>query len=69
MLEQVEVSVGIVDEARGVVEVAQGLKAGDRVVVGNVGALGNGMKVTIAGERNERTAAAGSAGGAAPAGR
>ena len=67
-LEQVNVALGIIDEARGVAEVVQGLQAGDRVIVGNVGALGNGMKVTIAGERNERTAAAGAAGGP-PAGR
>lgn len=68
VLEQVAVSLGIIDEARGVAEVVQGLQAGDRVIVGNVGALGSGMKVTIAGERNERTAAAGAAGGP-PAGR
>ena len=68
VLEQVTVALGIVDDARGVAEIVEGLKEGDRVVVGNVGALGNGMKVTIAGERNERTAAAGG-GGPAPAGR
>lgn len=50
-LERADVSLGVTDEARGVVQVQQGLQAGDQVVVGNVGTLGIGMKVTIAGER------------------
>jgi membrane fusion protein, multidrug efflux system len=45
-----EVTVGLVDEAQGVVEVTEGLAAGDRVVVGNVGLLGDGMKVRMAGQ-------------------
>jgi RND family efflux transporter MFP subunit len=49
VLEKRGVSLGVVDEATGVAEVREGLVAGDRVVTGNVGALGNGMKVTIAG--------------------
>ena len=44
------VSVGGTDEERGVVQVVEGLNAGDRVVVGNVGTLGRGMQVQIAGE-------------------
>jgi RND family efflux transporter MFP subunit len=48
-LEKRGVTLGTIDEATGVAEVRDGLVAGDRVVTGNVGALGNGMKVTIAG--------------------
>jgi membrane fusion protein (multidrug efflux system) len=44
------VSLGATDDARGLVQVVEGLNAGDRVVVGNVGALGRGMQVIIAGE-------------------
>ena len=43
-------SVGIVDESQAIAEIVEGLKVGDRIVVGNVGTLGAGMKVTIAGE-------------------
>ena len=50
-LERTEVTVGVSDESRGVVEIRDGLQAGDQVVVGNVGTLGVGMQVTIAGER------------------
>src|SRR6185369_13833204 len=41
--------VGAVDEQAGIAQIADGLQAGDRVVVGNVGTLGRGMQVTIAG--------------------
>lgn len=51
-LEKRNVSLGVVDDAAGVAEVKDGLRAGDRVIVGNVGALGNGAKVTIAGGRS-----------------
>jgi RND family efflux transporter MFP subunit len=44
------VSLGATDDARGLVQVVEGLNAGDRVVVGNVGALGRGMQVIIAGD-------------------
>jgi membrane fusion protein (multidrug efflux system) len=44
------ITLGAADEARGLVQVVEGLNAGDRVVVGNVGALGRGMQVVIAGE-------------------
>jgi hypothetical protein len=44
------VQLGVVDERAGVAEVLDGLSGGDRVVVGNVGALGRGMQVIIAGE-------------------
>ena len=49
-LERAPVSVGIVDESQAIAEIVEGLKVGDRIVVGNVGTLGTGMKVTIAGE-------------------
>jgi membrane fusion protein (multidrug efflux system) len=48
-LERAPVSVGIVDESQQIAEIIEGLKPGDRIVVGNVGTLGAGMKVTIAG--------------------
>lgn len=43
------VQLGIVDEARGLVEVRDGLAEQDEVVVGNVGTLGRGMKVQVLG--------------------
>jgi RND family efflux transporter MFP subunit len=49
-LERAPVSVGIIDESQAIAEIVEGLKVGDRIVVGNVGTLGAGMKVTIAGE-------------------
>ncbi|MEO8561580.1 MAG: efflux RND transporter periplasmic adaptor subunit [bacterium] len=47
------VQVGVVDEQLGLAQVTDGLTAGDKVVVGNVGTLGRGMQVIIAGA--ERT--------------
>jgi RND family efflux transporter MFP subunit len=44
------VQIGVVDDRAGVSEILQGLNEGDRVVVGNVGALGRGMQVIVAGE-------------------
>jgi RND family efflux transporter MFP subunit len=44
------VQIGASDDRLGLVQVTDGLQAGDRVVVGNVGALGRGMQVTIAGQ-------------------
>ncbi len=44
------VQLGAVDERGGVAEVLTGLTEGDRVIVGNVGTLGRGMQVIIAGE-------------------
>ena len=48
-LERAPVSVGIVDEAAALAEIVEGLTPGDRIIVGNVGTLGTGMKVTVAG--------------------
>lgn len=44
------VQLGAVDERQGVAQVTEGLQAGDRVIIGNVGTLGRGMQATIAGE-------------------
>lgn len=49
VIEQVPVRAGYNDESTGVVEILEGLNVGDRVVVGNVGTLGRGMKVQIVG--------------------
>jgi RND family efflux transporter MFP subunit len=48
-LEPVPVTIGVVDAGRALAQVASGLREGDMVVVGNVGTLGRGMKVTIIG--------------------
>jgi len=45
-----QVQLGVVDERAGMAEIVDGLSEGDRVVVGNVGVLGRGMQVIIAGE-------------------
>ncbi len=44
------VQLGAVDERLGIAQVTDGLQAGERVVVGNVGTLGRGMQITIAGQ-------------------
>lgn len=49
VLERADVQLGIVDEARGVVQVLAGLSAGDEIVIGNVGMLGAGMQVQLIG--------------------
>lgn len=55
VLEQTSVRVGYADEGAGIVEIVEGLNVGDRIVVGNVGTLGRGMKVQIVGgERSTR---------------
>lgn len=53
-LERVPLRLGIVDEARGIVQVLEGLGAGDRIVVGNVGMLGAGMQVQLIGTESAR---------------
>ena len=50
LLNVANVQLGAVDERLGLAEVTDGLSAGDRVIVGNVGTLGRGMQVTVAGE-------------------
>ena len=49
-LARTPVTLGVVDDGRGVVQILSGLSEGDRVVVGNVGTLGEGMRVQIVGE-------------------
>jgi RND family efflux transporter MFP subunit len=44
------VQVGVVDDRNGVAEILSGLSEGERIIVGNVGTLGRGMQVIIAGE-------------------
>lgn len=61
ILDVASVQLGIIDERAGVAEVLQGLAEGDRVVTGNVGTLGRGMQVIIAGEERPGTAAPGAA--------
>lgn len=48
------VRLGAVDDRQGLAQVTDGLQAGDRVIVGNVGILGRGMKATVAGEERSR---------------
>jgi RND family efflux transporter MFP subunit len=47
-IEYAPIEVGITDEVNGIVQVVSGLTVGDQIVVGNIGALGRGVKVTIA---------------------
>ncbi|HEU0013227.1 MAG TPA: efflux RND transporter periplasmic adaptor subunit [Longimicrobium sp.] len=71
-LEMAEVSTGLRDEAQGLVEIVDGVSETDRIVVGNVGLLGRGMKVRIADPsqrgRGGPGGGAGGAGGRAGAG-
>jgi RND family efflux transporter MFP subunit len=50
------IQIGAVDERLGIAQVTDGLQAGERVIVGNVGTLGRGMQVTIAGEEQKAKA-------------
>jgi RND family efflux transporter MFP subunit len=52
-IDMAEVTPGLADETQGLVQVS-GLSEGDSVVVGNVGVLGKGMKVRMAGEGRPR---------------
>ena len=54
-LQVAPVQIGAVDEQAGMAQVTEGLQAGDRVVVGNVGTLGRGMQVTIAGAEKRKS--------------
>ena len=48
------VQLGAVDEQQGVAQITEGLQAGDKIVVGNVGTLGRGMQVTIVGTERQQ---------------
>lgn len=65
-IEVAQVTQGLSDETQGVVQITSGLDASDRVVVGNVGMLGEGMQVRMAGAGGRRGGRGG--GGAGPAG-
>ncbi|HEX2780285.1 MAG TPA: efflux RND transporter periplasmic adaptor subunit [Gemmatimonadaceae bacterium] len=71
-LEPVNIETGVIDEARALTQVASGLREGDQVIIGNVGTLGRGMKVTIIGgadaQQGGGRGGAGNAPGAAPGG-
>ena len=62
-VEHQPVELGIVDEQTGIVQVTSGLEVGDRVIVGNVGAIGRGVKVRIAGSTGDPMRAGSSGGG------
>ena len=49
VVEQPTVTVGVVNESTGLAQVLTGLADGDRVIVGNVGTIGRGMRVEIIG--------------------
>lgn len=51
-LDVAPVQLGIVDERGGAAQVVSGLANGDRVIVGNVGTLGRGMKVQVLGNES-----------------
>ena len=48
-LGQADVQLGIIDESAGFAQVLGGLEEGDRIIVGNVGTLGRGMRVQVVG--------------------
>jgi RND family efflux transporter MFP subunit len=52
-VQQAPVTVGIVDNRAGIVQITSGLSVGDRVVVGNVGTLAPGAEVQIVGGDRE----------------
>jgi hypothetical protein len=57
-----QLQLGVIDERLGKAEVLDGVAAGDRVIVGNVGTLGRGMQVIMLGNE-ERRPGQGRAGG------
>jgi multidrug efflux pump subunit AcrA (membrane-fusion protein) len=48
-VERAPVNLGLIDESAGVAEVIEGLQPGDRVIVGNVASVGQGVTVQILG--------------------
>ena len=52
---QKNVQIGVVDDGTGIAEIVSGLEEGDRVIVGNVGTLGRGMRVRVV-DRDDRPA-------------
>lgn len=68
-VEHQPVQLGVVDEASGIVQVTNGLEVGDKVIVGNVGAIGRGVKVRIAGSTGDTRRGGAGNGGATRGGR
>jgi RND family efflux transporter MFP subunit len=60
------ITLGVVDEAAALAQVLDGLSPGDRVIVGNIGALGKGMAVEVLGGENTRGSRAQDSGGKMP---
>jgi len=63
------VTLGLKDETQGVVQVLDGVGEADRVIVGNVGVLGKGMAVRMAGQGGRGGGGGAEKGGAAKGGR
>lgn len=55
VVEYAPVILGVVDEGLGVAEIAQGLQPGDRIIVGNIGTIGAGMRVSIISSERSRS--------------
>lgn len=51
-IDRADVRLGVVDEGAGMAEIIDGVREGDRIVVGNVGTLGRGMRVQVIGGEN-----------------
>jgi RND family efflux transporter MFP subunit len=62
-VEHQPVQLGVVDEQNGIIQVLSGLEIGDRVIVGNVGAIGRGVKIRVAGGTGDPPSRAGRGGG------
>jgi multidrug efflux pump subunit AcrA (membrane-fusion protein) len=54
VVEHAPVTLGVVDEGQGRAEVVEGLREGDRIIVGNLGSLGAGMRVSIISTERDR---------------
>jgi len=62
-VQHVLVQVGITDDVAATAQIVEGLAAGDRIIVGNVGAVGRGTQVRIVSpEQRQRGAGTGGAG-------
>ena len=66
-VQHVLVQVGITDDVAATAQIVQGLSVGDRIIVGNVGAVGRGTQVRIVSPEQQRGAGAGP-GAAGPGG-
>jgi membrane fusion protein, multidrug efflux system len=57
------VQVGITDDVAGTAQILEGLAEGDRIIVGNVGALGRGMQVRVVSPEQQMRGGSGGPGG------